>query len=90
LFLKPLVFFSAKGGENVWLGAIVAAMCLVAALQSQHLREYTAVAFFWCGATLFAILYTQDAVFSALGLLGYQCLRESKDQIGRAWFWRRP
>jgi hypothetical protein len=78
LFLKPLVFFSAKGGESVWLGAIVAAMCLVVALQSQHLRAYTAIAFFWCGATLFAILYAQDAVFSALGLIGFQRLRESK------------
>ena len=78
LFLKPLTFLSAKGSENLWFSAIVAAMCLVIALQPQGYRAPTAIAFSWCGATLFAILYTQDAIFSTLGLVGFQRLRESK------------
>ena len=78
LFLKPLVLLSVKVGKVAWLCAIIAAMFLVIALQPEGYRAPTAVAFFWCGATLFTIFFAQDAVFSALGLVGFQRLRESK------------
>jgi len=78
LFLKPLILFSVRTGKNIWLGAIVAAICAVIALQRDGYRASTAIAFFWCGATLFVILFAQDAAFSTLGLVGFRRLRESK------------
>ena len=75
--LKPLAFLPLTLARAVWLGAILTAMCLAVFVQPQRYRGPTAVAFFWCGATLFSILYAQDAAFTALGLAGFQRLREA-------------